>query len=55
MHTNLDLGEFYIDLYLQKKVDLVKNRLAIFVKFRFVKFGPEDRVFGDLSSDVEIA
>ena len=55
MHTNLDLGEFYIDLYLQKKLDLVQNSHFVFVKFRFVKFGPEDRVFGDLSSNVGIA
>ena len=55
MHTNLDLGEFYIDSYLQKKIDLVQNSIAVFAKFRFVKFGPEDRVFGVLSSDVGIA
>ena len=55
MHTNSDLGKFYIDLYLQKKLDLVQNSASIFVKFRFAKFGPEDRVFGVLSSDVGIA
>jgi len=55
LHTNSDLGELYIDLYLQKKLDLVQNRTSIFAKFRFAKFGPEDRVFGILSSDVGIA
>ena len=55
MHTNSDLGEFYIDLYLQKKVRLGQNSDAVFAKFRFAKFGPEDRVFGVLSSDVGIA
>ena len=55
MHTNSDLGKFYIDLYLQKKLDLVQNNKDVFVKFRFAKFSPEDRVFGILSSDVGIA
>ena len=55
MHTNLDLGEFYIDLYLQKKVDLVQNNNGVLAKFGFAKFSPEDRVFGDLNSDVGIA
>ena len=55
MHTNSDLGELYIDLYLQKKLDLVENNTFVFAKFRFAKFGPEDKVFGVLSSDVEIA
>ena len=54
MHTNSDLGEFYIDLYLQKMLDLVQNSVNVFAKFRFAKFGPEDRVFGILSSDVGI-
>ena len=49
-----ELG-FYIDLYLQKKLDLVQNSVAVFAKFRFVKFGPEDRVFGILISDIGIA
>ena len=52
---NSDLGELYIDLYLQKKLDLVQNSIAVSAKFRFAKFGPEDRVFGVLSSDVGIA
>ena len=52
---NSDLGKLYIDLYLQKKLDLVQISIAIFAKFRFAKFGPEDRVFGVLSSDVGIA
>ena len=55
MHTNSDLGEFYIDLYIQKKLDLVQISGPVFAKFRFAKFGPEDRVFGVLSSDVGIA
>ena len=55
MHTNWDLDEFYIDLYLQKKLDLVQNSVFVFTKFRFAKFDPEDRVFGVLSSDVGIA
>jgi hypothetical protein len=55
LHTNSDLCEFYIDLYLQKKLDLVQNSSFVFAKFRFEKFGPEDRVFGVLSSDVGIA
>ena len=55
MHTNSDLGEFYIDLYLQKKLDLVQNNVVVFAKFRFAKFSAEDRVFGVLSSDVGIA
>ena len=36
------------------KLDLVFNSIAIFAKFRFAKCGLEDRVFGDLSSDVGI-
>ena len=55
MHTNSDLGELYIDLYLQKKLDLVQNNAYVFAIFRFAKFVPEDRVFGDLSSNVGIA
>ena len=55
IYRNLDLGEFYIDLYLQKKVDLVQNSVAVFAKFIFAKFGPKGRVFGVLSSDVGIA
>ena len=51
----LGLGELYIDLYLQKKLDLVQNSTVVSAKFRFAKFGPEDRVFGILSSDVRIA
>ena len=39
-------------MYLQKKLDLVQNSVPVFVKFRFAKFGPEDRVFDVLSSDV---
>ena len=38
-----------------EKLDLVQNSIAVFVKFKFAKFGPEDRFFGVLSSDVEIA
>ena len=38
-----------------EKLDLVLNRMAVFAKFRFVKFGPEDRVFGDLISNIGIA
>ena len=55
LHTNLDLGELCIDLYLQKKLDLVQNTNNVFATFRFAKFGPEDRVFGVLNSDVGIA
>ena len=55
MHTNSDLGELYIDLYLQKKLDLIQKSIVVSVKFRFAKFGPEDKVFGVLSSDVGIA
>ena len=55
MHTNSDLGELYIDLYLQKKLDLVQSSDAVFAKFRFAKFGPKDRVFGVLISDIGIA
>ena len=39
----------------KKKLDLVQNSVAVFAKFRFAKFGPEDRVFGVLISDVGIA
>ena len=39
----------------KKKLDLVQNRNFVIVKFRFAKFGPEDRVFGVSSSDVGIA
>ena len=55
MHTDSDLGKLYIDLYLQKKLDLVQNSGFVFAKFRFAKFCLEDRVFGVLSSDVGIA
>ena len=51
----LGLGKLYIDLYLHKKLDLVQNSASIFAKFRFAKFGLEDRVFGVLSSDVGTA
>ena len=52
---NSDLGELYIDLYLQKKLDLVHNSVGVSTKFTFAKFGLEDRVFCVLSSDVGIA
>ena len=42
-------------MYLQKKLDLVLNKSSVSAKFRFAKFGPEDRVFGVLNSDVGIA
>ena len=38
-----------------EKVRLVSNKMVVFAKFRFAKFGLEDRVFGDLSSDIGIA
>ena len=35
-----------------EKLDLVQTSNAAFTKFKFAKFGPEDRVFDVLSSDV---
>ena len=39
----------------KKKLDLFQNSNGVFAKFRFVKFVPEDRVSGILSSDIGIA
>ena len=38
-----------------EKVRIGSEQLFYFAKFRFTKFGPEDRVFGDLRLDVGIA
>ena len=38
-----------------EKVRIGSEQNFVFAKFRFTKFGPEDRVFGILSSDVGIA
>jgi len=40
-------------IHLQKILHMMPTASCSFAKFRFVKFGQEDRFFGDLSLDVE--
>ena len=39
-------------IHLQKILDQVMTDHGSFAKFRFAKFGQQDRIFGDLSLDV---
>ena len=39
-------------IHLQKILHAMQTDNGSFSKFRFVKFGQEDRVFGDLNLDV---
>ena len=40
-------------IHLQKILHTMQTAIGSFSEFRFVKFGQEDRFFGDLSLDVE--
>jgi intein-encoded DNA endonuclease-like protein len=40
-------------IHLRKILHMLLNSTTVFAEIRFVKFSPEDRVFGDSNLDIE--